>query len=231
MDCAFCATGKLKLRRNLTAGEIVDQVYRIREEVSAVSNVVYMGMGEPLNNYDNVLKSIRILNDKEGINLGIRHITVSTCGHVPGIIRLGNEDIHPRLAISLNAPTDTLRSELMPINKTYPLAALFEAVSDYQGKTGDRVTFEYVLIRDVNDQPEQARALTTRLRGVSCNVNLIEYNPHSGCEFAVSDKKAMERFLEILQDGGIEAIMRSKKGSSVKAACGQLGALSDKRRG
>ncbi len=223
MKCAFCATGRLGLKRDLSVAEIVEQFYSIQRDVSKVSNVVYMGMGEPLSNYDNVVKSIRLLNSGEGTNLGIRHITVSTCGHGPGILRLADEDIHPRLAISLNAGRDGLRSELMPINRKYPLGELFEAVGVYQEKTGDRVTIEYVMMAGVNDQPEHARALTARLKGVSCNVNLIEYNPHLGCKFAASGRAAIERFSEIVRKSGIETVVRLGKGGKVKAACGQLG--------
>ena len=223
MNCAFCATGKLGFKRNLSAAEIVEQVYSIGKDASRVSNVVYMGMGEPLSNYDNVVKSVRLLNSLDGMNLGIRHITVSTCGDGAGIIRLADENIHPRLAISLNAASDTLRSELMPINKKYPLGELFEAVRTYQTKTGDRVTFEYVLMAGVNDRPRDANALVRRVKGVRCNVNLIEYNPHSGCRFRGSGRGAIERFSEILRSEGIETVVRLKKGGSVKAACGQLG--------
>jgi 23S rRNA (adenine2503-C2)-methyltransferase len=224
MDCVFCATAKLKLTRNLTAAEIVDQINIVQKEQGRITNVVYMGMGEPLNNYDAVLKSVRILNHPQGRNIGIRHLTVSTCGIVPGILKLADEDINPRLAISLNAPTDEIRSLIMPINKKYPLAELFKAIRVYQHKTRQRVTFEYVLIRDFNDKPEHVQTLIKRLSDISCNVNLIEYNPHPGCKLAASSKYTIDAFASQLMKAGIRTAMRFKRGQKIKAACGQLGA-------
>ncbi|MGA1979013.1 MAG: 23S rRNA (adenine(2503)-C(2))-methyltransferase RlmN [Sedimentisphaerales bacterium] len=234
MDCAFCATAKLKFRRNLTAAEIVDQVNVIEGDSSAfakatadkgkINNVVYMGMGEPLQNYDAVLKSVRILNHPDGKNIGIRHLTISTCGDAEGIRKLAEEGIHPRLAISLNAPVDVLRSRIMAINKKYPIATLFAAVKDYQTKTGERVTFEYVLIKGLNDSRLHAQMLAKLVRQVKCNVNLIEYNPHPHCLFAASDRTAIKRFTQELEEAGIETTIRFKKGRKIKAACGQLGA-------
>ena len=222
MGCAFCATGKIKLRRHLTAGEIADQVNQVQAGEGKISNVVYMGMGEPFENYDAVLKSVRILNDKSGKNVGIRHITVSTCGVVPAIGKLAGEDVHPRLAISLNAPTNALRSRLMPINRTYPLADLLKAVGAYQDATRQRVTFEYVLIEKLNDSAEQARALVKLLRGISCNVNLIEHNPYPGCALAGSGRVRIAQFASVLKEAGIETVTRFKLGRKINAACGQL---------
>jgi 23S rRNA (adenine2503-C2)-methyltransferase len=224
MDCAFCATAKLKFRRNLTAAEIVDQVNVVEEENGRISNVVYMGMGEPLQNYNAVLKSVRILNHPDGKNIGIRHLTVSTCGDAEGIRKLAKEDILPRLAISLNAPVDALRNKIMTINKKYPIAELFEAVKDYQAKTRERVTFEYVLIKKLNDSKLHAQMTAKLVRRVQCNVNLIEYNPHPHCLFEASDREAIKRFMQVLEEAGIETIIRYKKGRKIKAACGQLGA-------
>jgi len=238
MGCVFCATGRLGLARNLTAGEIVDQVNLIdsvlntryannEQQVSSiahrVSNVVFMGMGEPLANYDEVLKAVRILNHSKGRNIGIRHLTISTCGLPEAIERLADEDISPRLAISLNAPTDAIRQKLMPITKKYPLARLLKAVEVYQHKTRNRVTFEYCLIKGVNDSALHARMLIKRIRGVLCNVNLIEYNPHSGCNLRPSGRDAIGRFAKVLKESGIETTVRLKKGQSISAACGQLG--------
>jgi 23S rRNA (adenine2503-C2)-methyltransferase len=261
MGCVFCATGRLGLARNLTAGEIVDQVNviadcglqiadckdsadsplmdsKIRNQQSEIrnriSNVVFMGMGEPLANYDAVLDAVRILNNSAGRNIGIRHLTISTCGLVEGIERLADEDIQPRLAISLNAPTDAIRQKLMPITKKYPLNRLFAAVERYQRTTRNRVTFEYCLIKGVSDTVLHARMLVKRLRGVMCNVNLIEYNQISvqvsdrrtltaECCFKPSGREAIKRFAGVLKDAGIETTIRLKMGQAINAACGQLG--------
>jgi 23S rRNA (adenine2503-C2)-methyltransferase len=245
MGCGFCATAKIPLRRNLTAGEIVDQVNTVCSvpvrtsratpgrdahatetpggvTTNEVTGVVYMGMGEPLQNYDAVLKSVRILNHPAGKNIGIRHITISTCGVTPGIGRLAEEDIHPRLAISLNAPTDALRDKLMPINKKYPLAELLDAVRAYQAKTGQRVTFEYVLMDRVNDSVMHARLLVKLLRGTMYNVNLIEHNPYQGFEHAASSRRRIGKFASVLKDAGVETTIRFRMGRGIKAACGQL---------
>ncbi len=189
-----------------------------------ISNIVYMGMGEPLANYGAVLRSMRILNHPKGKNIGIRHITVSTCGLVPAIRRLADEDILPRLAISLNAPTDELRAKLMPIGAKYPIADLLNATRFYQSRTRQRVTFEYVMIKDMNDLPEHARGLLKLLEGISCNVNLIEHNPFPGCEFAGSSGARIKQFASILERAGIETTVRFRMGRGIKAACGQLGA-------
>jgi len=246
MGCLFCATGKLGLARNLTAGEIVDQVNHVVSDGGRVSNVVFMGMGEPLANYEAVLDAVRILNHPSGRKIGIRHLTISTCGLVPGIERLADEDIQPRLAISLNAPTDAIRRRIMPIAAKYPLDRLMQAIEFYQQNTRNRVTFEYVLIKGINDTVTHAKMLIKLLRPFMCNVNLIEYNPHPGCPdpekserfpglspgnskgisqgFSASGREAIERFAQVLKDAGIETTLRLKMGQSIKAACGQLGA-------
>ena len=224
MDCAFCATGKLKFQRNLTAGEIVDQVNAVQKDAGRISNVVYMGMGEPLANYEAVVKSLGILNHPKGKNIGIRHITVSTCGLTPAIRKLASEDVRPRLAVSLNAPTDALRAKLMPINAKYPIAEIFKAVRFYQGKTRQRVTFEYVLIKGLNDSAEYAKMLIKLLAGLACNVNLIEHNPFPTCKYAGSSSVRIKEFAAVLDEAGIETTVRFRMGRSIKAACGQLGA-------
>ncbi len=224
MDCSFCATAKLKFKRNLTAGEIADQVNVIQKENPRITNVVYMGMGEPLMNFDNVVRSVRILNNSSGKNIGIRHLTVSTCGIAPAIEQLADLDIHPRIAVSLNAPTDSIRTTLMPINKKYPLESLIEAVKTYQKKTKNRVTFEYILIAGVNETTLHAQMLVKLLRGIKCNINLIEYNPHPGSELTAAPRASINRFKKVLTDAGIETAVRLKKGQTIKAACGQLGA-------
>ena len=222
LGCAFCATGRIPFRRNLTAGEIVDQVNAVEEEGGKITNIVFMGMGEPLENYDAVLKSIRILNHPAGKNIGIRHITISTCGIAPAIRQLADEEIQPRLAISLNAPADALRSRLMPINRRYPLAELLEAVRAYQARTRQRVTFEYVLMEKVNDSVNHARMLVKLLRGLVYNVNVIEHNPYPGCEFVGSGRERIRRFASILKDAGVETTTRFRMGRRIQAACGQL---------
>ncbi len=239
MNCAFCATAKVKLRRNLTAAEIVDQVniiadcstirnlqseIRNKRPESRITNVVFMGMGEPLLNYDAVVKSVRILNDPAGKNIGIRHITISTCGIVPAIKRLAEEDIHPRLAISLNAPTDALRTKLMPISAKYSIANLIEAAKFYRLKAKQRVTFEYVLIKGVNDTVLHAQMLAKLLRDTRCRINLIEFNPHPECQFVASGRERIQRFMEVLEQAGIKTTVRFKMGQGINAACGQLGA-------
>lgn len=222
MGCGFCATAGIRLRRSLTAGEIVDQVNTAEEHAGKITGVVYMGMGEPMENYDAVIRSIRILNDPAGKGIGIRHITISTCGVAPGIERLADEGIHPRLAISLNAPTDALRDKLMPINRKYPLATLLEAVRVYESRTGQRVTFEYVLMDKVNDSTAHARLLIKLLHGLMYNVNLIEHNPYQGFEYAASSRDRIQRFAAVLKDAGVETTIRFRMGRGIKAACGQL---------
>jgi 23S rRNA (adenine2503-C2)-methyltransferase len=224
MGCVLCATARLKLTRNLTAAEITDQLNIIRKDTGKISNVVYMGMGEPLQNYDAVLKSVRIINHAEGKNIGLRHLTLSTCGIADAIRKLAGEDIHPRLAISLNAPNDELRSKIMPVNRKYPLAAVMSAIKYYQLKTRMRVTFEYVLIKDLNDSPSHARMLVKLAHQVKCNINLIEYNSHPHCPFVASGRETIKRFAQVLDDAGIETVIRFKKGRKIRAACGQLGA-------
>jgi len=240
LGCLFCATGRLGFRRDLTAAEIVDQVNIVARDASCVApassairnmhnagrirNVVYMGMGEPLLNYHAVLKSVAILNHPKGKNIGIRHITISTCGIAPAIRKLASEDLHPKLAVSLNAPTDALRTQLMPINAKYPIADLLKAVRFYQDRTRQRVSFEYVMIKGLNDSAAHARMLVNLLRGLMCHVNLIEHNPHPGCEFVGSGSERIKQFASILERAGIETTVRFRMGRDIRAACGQLGA-------
>jgi len=224
MGCVFCATGKLGFRRNLTAAEIVDQVNTVQKDAGRISNVVYMGMGEPLANYAAVVKSLGILNHPKGKNIGVRHITVSTCGLAPEIRKLASEDLHPRLAVSLNAPTDDLRTKLMPINAKYPIADLMAAVRFYQDRTRQRVTFEYVLIKALNDSAGHAKMLVKLLAGLACNVNLIEHNPYPTCKYAGSGSARIREFAAVLDEAGIETTVRFRMGRNIKAACGQLGA-------
>jgi 23S rRNA (adenine2503-C2)-methyltransferase len=224
MSCQFCATARLRFTRNLTAGEIADQVIQAEKASGKISNVVYMGMGEPFDNYAETIKSVRILNSPAGKNIGIRRITISTAGIIPGIERLAQEDMQVRLAVSLHAVRDHVREKIMRVGKKYPLAPLLEAVRDYQRKTKRRVTFEYVMINGINDTSADARALSKLIGGIRANINLIEYNPHDGCGFAPSDRKSIKAFQQILTDAGWEVAIRFKRGQHIKAACGQLGA-------
>jgi len=224
MNCLFCATGRIKFKRNLTAAEIVDQLNIIAgESRNRITNVVYMGMGEPLSNYEAVIKAVRILNHPDGKNIGIRHQTISTCGHAEGIRKLAGDSICPRLAISLNAVSDSKRNKLMPINAKYPILRLLEAVKFYQVQTRNRVTFEYVLLKNVNDSLTDARALANLLKGLMCNINLIEYNPHPGCDLKASDRPTIKKFEDVLSGAGFETSIRFRMGRKISAACGQLG--------
>lgn len=229
--CAFCATGRMGLIRNLDAGEIVSQIVHIERELRqagavegdhALTNIVFMGMGEPLANYAETLKAVHILNDAEGLNIGARRMTLSTVGLVPAIRRLAEEPIQVNLAVSLHAPLDEIRSELVPINRQYPIAELMDAVRDYLSQTGRRVTFEYAMINEVNDTPEQAHALGRLIRGLLIHVNMIPLNPVPGSPWPASDPKRIERFAEILRSYGVSATVRMRRGIDVAAGCGQL---------
>ncbi len=224
MGCRFCATGQLGFQADLTAAQIVDQVYQVIATGVEIDNVVYMGMGEPFDNYDQVLRSARLLNDPEGRNIGQRRITISTCGLPPAIEKLATEGLQVRLAISLHSPTDEVRRDLMPIAGRYSIAEILQAVENYQRLTRRRVTIEYCMLQGINDGSEQARDLLRILKGIDTNVNLIEFNPFPGSPFGASAKPRLQRFAQILRDGGLETSIRFKRGRSIKAACGQLGA-------
>jgi 23S rRNA (adenine2503-C2)-methyltransferase len=224
LGCEFCATARLGFTRNLTAAEIVDQVMQIeRDQKLKISNVVFMGMGEPLDNYDNVLKAVKILNDPSGRTIGARHITISTAGLIPGIKKLAEEKMQIRLAVSVHTNINKLRDRLMPINKRYPVNELIKALEEYQEKTGRRITIEYVMIKGINDDRTDARGLLNLLSGLKVNINIIEYNPHSKAEFEPPSHKTMKDFAWVIADRGIETNIRFRRGRSVKAACGQLG--------
>lgn len=225
MACALCATGRLKFARNLTAAEIADQVNLAARDCGRITNIVYMGMGEPLDNFDNVIRSVEILNDPAGKNIGNRHITISTCGLPDRIRQLARLGRQVRLAVSLNAAEDDLRRRIMSgAAARANLKDLLAAVKYYQQQTHRRVTFEYCLIKDLNDADAHARKLAALLGDVKCNVNLIEFNPHPGCDFTGSDKQRIRSFAGVLRDAGIETAIRYRRGRSIKAACGQLGA-------
>ena len=224
MGCKFCATGQLRFERNLTAAEIVDQVYTSEQYCGRIDNVVYMGMGEPLDNFDATMRSVEILNRKDGRNIGIRHITLSTCGLPEAIKKLAMSPLQPRLAVSLHGPDDATRARLMRIGSQYPLKDVIAALKTYQHVTGRRITIEYCMIDSVNDSPEDAKALVKLLKPLKVNINLIELNPFDGCGFKPADSKQIRTFADILSDAGIETVIRFKRGRRIKAACGQLGA-------
>jgi 23S rRNA (adenine2503-C2)-methyltransferase len=234
MGCIFCATGQMGFARNLTSGEIVEQaIYFARELESQgdrLSNVVLMGMGEPLHNYDNTLRAIRTMNDPNGLGIGQRHITLSTVGLVPAIRRYADEDLQAGLAVSLHASTDDERSKLLPINRKYPILDLIEAVKYYVDKTGRRVTFEWALIRGENDTVEQARQLGRLLHGLLCHVNMIPLNPTGGYDGAPSDPDRVAAFQAELQQWGISSTVRVRRGIDIQAGCGQLKAEVTARR-
>lgn len=221
LGCLFCATAMGGLVRNLTAGEIVDEVLTLqRESLRRISHVVYMGMGEPLLNYDQVLKSIRILNEEVGI--AMRHFTISTVGITPRIEQLAVENLQITLAISLHASNDSVRRSLMPVAANYPLGGLIGACRDYASRTHRRVTFEYLLIRDMNDTPVHARELSSLLKGILCNVNLIPYNAVEDLELKRPTAARVRAFRAILEDCGVTVTQRAERGHAISAACGQL---------
>jgi 23S rRNA (adenine2503-C2)-methyltransferase len=225
MGCAFCATGAGGFKRNLTADEIAEQVVlfgRLLNPHAKVTNVVFMGMGEPFNNYDEVMRAIRILNDPDGFGLGARHMTVSTCGLVPGIERFADEDLQVNLAISLHAPDDATRDRIMPVNRAYPIKALMAAVDSYAARTNRKVMFEYLLLDGVNDSPEQADALADLLSHNRrlYQVNLIKY--HATGKFSPTAVQKREAFMQRLRDCGILVTFRVSFGEDIDAACGQL---------
>ena len=232
MGCGFCLTATMGLVRNLSAGEIADQVYRVNADLRALggvamdpqrplTNLVYMGMGEPLHNYTNVKRSLDLLLDQQGANFSHRHVTVSTSGLVPNIQRLG-EETQVKLAVSLNATTDEQRAQLMPVDKKWNIAALIEACRKFPMKYGRRITFEYVLLRGVNDTDEDAARLADLLRGLPAKVNLIPYNENPGLGFGDPGAERTQAFRRILESRGFAAMVRKNRGRDISAACGQL---------
>ncbi len=225
LNCSFCATGQLGFKRDLTFSEIVEQVLffarYLKKENEKVTNIVFMGMGEPFLNYDNVMRAIDILNNKDGFNLGIRSFSISTAGITEGIKKLMKEDKQINLAISLNAPNNKLRSKLMPINKKYPLDKLLKIIDKYIKKTRRRVMFEYIMIKGVNDQDKHAHQLLKIVKNRLCFVNLIPYNS-TETKFEASSKKRIEKFKDILEQEEVTVTQRYRLGSKISAACGQL---------
>jgi 23S rRNA (adenine2503-C2)-methyltransferase len=239
LTCKFCHTGTQKLVRNLSAAEIVGQVMMARDQLGEwpspkdgrlLSNIVMMGMGEPLYNYDNVAKALKIVMDGEGISISKRRITLSTAGVVPMIHRCG-EDLNVNLAISLHAVNNELRDRIVPINKKYPLEKLLEACRNYPGlSNARRITFEYVMLKGVNDSPAEARELVRLLRDIPAKVNLIPFNPWPGAPFECSTPQAIKRFSDIVFDAGYASPVRTPRGQDIMAACGQLKSESVRQR-
>lgn len=223
MGCAFCASTIDGVEKSLTPSEMLAQIYEAEKDIGEkVSGVVLMGSGEPLDNYDNVIKFIKIINSKEGKNMGQRHITLSTCGLINKMYDLAEEDLQITLAVSLHAPNDGIRNTIMPVSKANPMDKLLEACRYYTDKTKRRITFEYSLIKGVNDSPQNARELASKLKGMLCHVNLIPVNDVKERNFVRSSNETVKMFEEILLSKGIETTVRRKLGSDIDAACGQL---------
>ena len=223
MGCAFCESGRLKKVRNLDSYEMVQQILLIEDDIKKrISSVVIMGIGEPLDNYDNVLDFIKIINDAKGLAIGARHITLSTCGIIPKMRDLINEALQINLAVSLHAPNSQLRDKIMPINKAYKLNDLMDTIKEYIQKTNRRVTIEYVMLNNVNDNDTQALELAALLKGLNVYVNLIPYNETNHIEFKRSSKDRILKFYDILKKKGINVTIRREFGSNIDAACGQL---------
>ena len=223
MGCSFCASTGAGFNRHLSAGEMLDQVLTIKNDIKErIGNVVIMGIGEPLDNYDNLIKFLKLINHKNGLNIGLRHIAVSTCGLVPQILELSKENMPITLSVSLHAPDDETRRKIMPINDKYPLDKLIEACKIYTMITNRRITFEYSLIDGVNDSLEHAKKLTTLIKNMLCHVNLIPVNTVSNTGYKKSSRKTIQMFKNILEGHGIEVTVRRELGSEINAACGQL---------
>ncbi len=232
MGCTFCASGLLKKQRDLTSGEMVSQVLFMQKELdeieARVSHVVIMGTGEPFDNYDNVLSFMRIVNHDLGLAIGARHITVSTCGLPKRIKQFADENVQFNLAVSLHAPNDTLRNSLMPVNKSYPLAVLFDALNYYSSKSNRRITFEYILLKGVNDTKECIAQLSLLLKGMNAYVNLIPYNEVDENGYKSTDYKSAIKFYDLLTKANVKCTLRVEHGADIDAACGQLRAKQEK---
>mgnify|MGYP005757035873 FL=1 len=223
MGCKFCASTGIAFVRNLTAGEIVEQVLAVEQDIGEhISNIVFMGIGEPFDNYENVMKAIRIINHPKGLNIGARHISISTSGIVPRIYDFAEEELQCTLSISLHATSNEKRSAMMPVNQAYPLEELMEACRNYIAKTNKRISFEYALAKDNNDNLEDAKQLVHLLKGMLCHVNLIPINKIENGKFVKSSNENIIRFRDFLNEHGIVATIRRELGSDIDAACGQL---------
>jgi len=223
MGCKFCASTGINFERNLTSGEIVEQLLAVEQDTGVrISNIVFMGIGEPLDNYDNVVNAIKIINNPKGLNIGARHISISTSGLVPKIYKLAEENIQCTLSISLHATNNEKRSSMMPVNNSYPIEKLMQACKDYIAKTNRRISFEYALAKDNNDNLQDAKELVKLLKGMLCHVNLIPINKIENGQFDKSSNENIMRFRDYLNDHGIVATIRRELGSDIDAACGQL---------
>jgi 23S rRNA (adenine2503-C2)-methyltransferase len=223
--CTFCATGQMGFHRNLTAAEIVEEIIALRRHLAPerLDNLVFMGMGEPLDNYEATMKAVRIANAKWGLEIGARHMTISTAGHVPGILKLADEGIQVRLAVSLNAPEQRLRAQIMPIiAERYPLDELLKAIRTYRERSGRRVTLEYVLLGDTNDSPQAANELASVARSLLCKINVICYNEISSAGYSPPRDEIVERFVALLRERCPTVVKRVSRGSDIAAGCGQL---------
>ena len=227
LSCTFCATGRLKLMRNLSAGEIVDQVVYLKDQAETryntpLTNIVYMGMGEPLLNYRNVLRSIELITGEEGLGMSPRRITVSTAGIAKMIRKLGDDAVKFNLALSLHAANDKKRSQIMEINETNNLEELADSLRYFYEKTASRVTFEYIIFKDFNDQLEDAQELAEFAKCVPCKINIIEYNPIDNGEFQQADKQRVDAFASYIESKNLIVNVRRSRGKDIDAACGQL---------
>ena len=223
MGCKFCASTGINFIRNLSSGEIVEQILAVEQDTKVrISNVVFMGIGEPLDNYDNVINAIHILNNQKGLSIGARHISISTSGLVPKIYKLAEENIPCTLSISLHATTDEKRSAMMPVNDAYPIEELIKACKSYIEKTNRRISFEYALAKENNDNLEDAKGLVKLLKGMLCHVNLIPINKIENGSFTKSSNEHIIEFRDYLNEHGIVATIRRELGSDIEAACGQL---------
>ena len=223
MGCKFCASTGINFIRSLTSGEIVEQIIAVEQDTGEkISNVVFMGIGEPFDNYDNVVNAIKIINNPKGLNIGARHISISTSGIVPKIYQLAEENIQCTLSISLHATSNEKRSSMMPVNNAYPLEELMKACKEYIKKTNKRISFEYALAKDNNDNLQDAKELVKLLKGMLCHVNLIPINKIENGKFDKSSNENIIKFRDYLNDHGIVATIRRELGSDIDAACGQL---------
>ena len=223
MGCTFCESGRLKKVRNLNTYEIVEQILLIEKDINRkIDSVVIMGIGEPFDNYDNIIEFIKIINHAKGLQIGARHITVSTCGLIPKIKEFSNLNLQVNLAISLHASNDELRGKIMPINKAYPLKDLISTLKEYIAKTNRRVTIEYVMLKEVNDREENARELANLLKNMNVYVNLIPYNETSHIEYKRTNKEDIMKFYDVLKKNNINVTIRKEFGKGIDAACGQL---------
>ena len=223
MGCRFCASTQAGRVRNLEAGEIAAEIYAAQKDIGErISHIVLMGIGEPLDNFDNVMDFLTIISCANGVNIGMRNISLSTCGVVPQIDRLAEKKLQLTLSISLHAPNNKMRSQMMPVNDAYPVETLIAACRRYQKITGRRISFEYSMVRGVNDSPATAKELANLIKGMGAHVNLIPINPVDGSPYSATDAENVKRFQKMLMDLGVNATVRRRLGSDISAACGQL---------